>query len=159
MLWLKPVTAFSKVFPIGWPPTVTAADRFRQIAERTRERSHQRRGTGCPPYITPPLAPVLTSSGGTYLRGVLKRFFAYGCAGWIAEILFTGVLSTVQRKDRSATAQTYLWMHPIYGLGGLALEWLSGRLRTSSRPARALAYLPVIYGIELSSGWLLRKTL
>jgi uncharacterized membrane protein len=90
---------------------------------------------------------------------VLKRFLAYGCAGWIAEVAFTGAFSGLFGRDKSATAKTYLWMHPIYGLGGLALEWMSARLRGWNRPARALACVPVIFGMELSSGWILRKAL
>jgi len=89
---------------------------------------------------------------------VLKRFLLYGFAGWVVEVLFTGASSAVKR-DRSATAQTYLWMHPIYGGTALALEYLSRRLRRVPRPVRGLAYLGVIYGAEYGSGWALRKVL
>ncbi len=91
---------------------------------------------------------------------LLRRFLLYGVAGWVVEVLFTGTVSALKR-DRSATAQTYLWMHPIYGATALGMEGLSRRMRRSSvpLPVRGLAYLAVIYGVEYASGWLLRKTL
>jgi hypothetical protein len=50
-------------------------------------------------------------------------------------------------------------MHPIYGATGLALEWVHDRLRFLPRPARAAAYVAVMYGAEYASGALLRKAL
>jgi len=90
---------------------------------------------------------------------VLKRFLLYGCAGWVMEIFFTGASSALFERDRSATAKTYLWMHPIYGAAGLALEALRRRLRFLPRMVRAAAYLPIIYAAEFSSGWLLCRVL
>ena len=89
---------------------------------------------------------------------MLKRFFLYGAAGWVIESLFTGLGSALHR-DRAATAQTYLWMHPIYGGTALTLEQVHRRMPRAPRWARALAYLGVIYAAEYGSGWLLRKLL
>ena len=75
------------------------------------------------------------------------------------EVGFTGVSSALIRKDRSATAQTYLWMHPIYGAAGVVLDFLAKRLRRLPRMLRAAAYLPVIYATEYSTGWLLCRFL
>jgi Putative ABC-transporter type IV len=75
------------------------------------------------------------------------------------EVCFTGVNAALFQRDRSATAKTYLWMHPIYGATALGLEFLHDRLRFLPRPVRALAYTAVIYGAEFTTGWLLRKAL
>jgi hypothetical protein len=90
---------------------------------------------------------------------VWRRFLGYGASGWLIEVVMTGVCSVVIDRDGSATAKTYLWMLPVYGSGGLLLERLSGRVRGWRRPARALAYLPFIYGVEYGSGRLLRRFL
>jgi uncharacterized membrane protein len=87
---------------------------------------------------------------------VLKRFLFYGVAGWVVEVLFTGVASAVKR-DRSATAKTYLWMHPIYGGTALVLEQVSKRMKRAPFWAHGLAYTGVIYAAEYSSGWILRR--
>lgn len=89
---------------------------------------------------------------------MLKKFLIYGFAGWIVEVLFTGTWSAVKR-DRSATARTYLWMHPIYGVTALGLEWLSHRLRPLPWALRGAAYTAAIYGAEYGSGWFLRRVL
>ncbi|WP_338863288.1 putative ABC transporter permease [Myxococcus stipitatus] len=89
---------------------------------------------------------------------MLSRFFLYGCTGWVLEVLFTGAGAALKR-DRSATATTYLWMHPIYGGTALALEQVSARLESLPRPVRALAYTALIFGAEYTTGWLLRRLL
>lgn len=95
-----------------------------------------------------------------YLPGVLARFLLYGCVGWVMEVLFTGTGAALQR-DRHATAKTFLWMHPIYGLTALALERLQHVLtaRGASRWTRGLAYTGVIYMAEYGSGWALKRVL
>lgn len=90
---------------------------------------------------------------------MLKRFLYYGCAGWVLEVVFTGLHAAVFGHDRTATSRTYLWMHPIYGAAGLALEALAKRLRGMPWALRALAYLPVIYATEFTTGWALRRAL
>lgn len=88
---------------------------------------------------------------------VLRRFLLYGFAGWVVEVLFTGVASAL-RRDRLASARTYLWMHPIYGGTALVLEQLSKRMQGTPRWTRGLAYTAVIYLAEYGSGWLLRRS-
>jgi uncharacterized membrane protein len=88
-----------------------------------------------------------------------QRFALYGAAGWLIEVVMTGVHSVVETRDPTAVARTYLWMHPIYGFGGLALEALFGVVRRWPLPARCLVYLPVIYGLEYASGHALRRWL
>jgi putative ABC transporter type IV len=76
----------------------------------------------------------------------------------VLEVCFTGMENTL-KGDRTCTAKTYLWMHPIYGATALGLEYLQERLRFLPRLVRALAYTAVIFGAEFTSGWLLRKAL
>lgn len=101
---------------------------------------------------------LVTPGPRPHLAAVLRKFLIYGFAGWVVEVLFTGAFSAV-KKDRAATAKTYLWMHPIYGLTALGMEWLSNRLRPLPWPVRGLAYTAAIYGAEYSSGWMLKKFL
>jgi uncharacterized membrane protein len=86
----------------------------------------------------------------------LRRFITYGCAGWVLELLFTGGKAAMAR-DRKLAARTYLWMHPIYGATGLALDTLHHRLGHRPRLVRALLSLGVIYAAEYGSGALLRR--
>ncbi len=90
---------------------------------------------------------------------MLWRFLIYGLLGWGVEVLFTGTLALLQQRDRCATAKTYLWMFPIYGGALLLLEQVEQASQGGHFLARALAYLLVIYGAELLSGWLLRQLL
>ncbi len=89
---------------------------------------------------------------------MLSRFLLYGCTGWVLEVLFTGAGAALKR-DRSATARTYLWMHPIYGGTALALEEVSARLKPLPRPLRALAYTALIFAAEYGTGWALKRLL
>lgn len=89
---------------------------------------------------------------------MLGRFLVYGFLGWGVEALFTGLHSVFVGRDRSATAKTYLWMHPIYGGAGLLLEAV-GRGLHRFPAARPLAYVPIIYAVEYGAGYALRKAL
>jgi uncharacterized membrane protein len=86
---------------------------------------------------------------------LLQKFFVYGCLGLLIEVFFTGVWSLFQ-KNWKATSQTYLYMLPIYGATALALEGVSEALPWPFY-LKALLYVPIIYGIEALSGWLLKK--
>ena len=66
-----------------------------------------------------------------------------------------GLFST--ERDVAAPARTYLWMYPIYGAGGLALEQIRRRVRPFPRMLRAAAYVPAIFAIEAATGALLRR--
>jgi uncharacterized membrane protein len=85
---------------------------------------------------------------------------AYGIAGWCLEIVFTAACGAVAERDRRLRGETYLWMLPIYGGGGLLMEELQRTLAPQvPRPIRAIAYLGAIYAIEYGSGRLLRRLL
>jgi uncharacterized membrane protein len=87
------------------------------------------------------------------------RFLIYGGVGWCVEVFFTGLVAAVFERDRSATGQTYLWMHPVYGLSCLALEQVHGLFAAAPLMARGIAYLAVIYVAEFGFGWALRRIL
>ncbi len=86
------------------------------------------------------------------------RFLAYGLLGMSLEVLFTGAAAGL-RRDRSLAGQSYAWMLPIYGAGGLALEALHRALAGATWWGRGAAYVAAIYGIEYASGAALRRTL
>jgi hypothetical protein len=54
--------------------------------------------------------------------GTVQRLIAFGGLGLLVEVFFTGVHSLIIKRDLRAPAKTYLWMFPIYGLGGALLE-------------------------------------
>jgi hypothetical protein len=104
-------------------------------------------------------AGVWARGGARWSRPRWRRFIEYGLVGWLLEVMMTGVSSALIQRDASARGHTFLWMLPIYGTGGVLIEALSGRVGAWPRAARALAYLPVIYGVEYGSGWMLRRAL
>lgn len=87
---------------------------------------------------------------------LLQQFFAFGCIGILIEHFFTGIWSVIH-GDRRATTTSYLWSFPIYGLGGLQLQWLHD---LGWHPILlALIYVPVIYVNEFIWGFALDKIL
>ena len=89
------------------------------------------------------------------LELLLKLFF-YWHVGWVIEIWFTSVHNLIFEKDIRAPGRTYLWMLPIYGLGGVLL----GALRSwiGSPWLFIPAMVLFIYLAEASAGLLLKKT-
>jgi uncharacterized membrane protein len=104
---------------------------------------------------------VVAAAQTQHLKKVQTRakFVVYGTAGWLIEVVMTGVHSLLIGRDRCAPAKTSLWMHPIYGLGGLLLEQTWTKVQRAPRWLRYLHYLPLIYGVEYSTGWLMRRML
>jgi uncharacterized membrane protein len=76
------------------------------------------------------------------------------------EIVFTAASGAIGARDRSLRGETYLWMLPIYGAGGMLLEELERRLTPHvPQPLRAVVYVGAIYSIEYGSGFALRRLL
>lgn len=90
---------------------------------------------------------------------MLAKFLIFGFMGWVVEVCFTGFHAAVFNHDKSATAKTYLWMHPIYGAAMLGLEWLGQHLSGLAWFERAAVYVAAIYAVEFGTGWLLRRFL
>ena len=100
---------------------------------------------------------------------VALRFIIYGLLGWCVEILWTalydffaGLLSTRSPSEYShrwrLTGQTYLWMLPIYGIGGLLLEQVHLFVNESPFWLRGGIYCLLCFAVEYTSGWVLRRT-
>jgi hypothetical protein len=86
----------------------------------------------------------------------LQRFFAYGFAGLLIETFFTGFHQALL-GDWHLQTTSYLWMLPVYALGGILYDLLD---RTGwNRFAVALVYVPIIYAQELLWGLLFRATM
>jgi hypothetical protein len=61
--------------------------------------------------------------------------------------------------DNRLRGESYVWMAPIYGAGGLAGEAVAGALRDRPVWERAGAYALTFWAIEASTGEALRRTL
>lgn len=95
---------------------------------------------------------------------LLRNILIFGVIGLLIEIMFTGIKSLAV-GDWKAVGQTYLWMFPIYGVGGITLSLLRDSVRiASNRYANAalmalLIYVPIIFGMEFLAGWTLLKVI
>jgi hypothetical protein len=88
------------------------------------------------------------------------RFGVYAVLGWGIEVCFTAVKDLVTGVgDNRLKGESYVWMAPIYGIGGLAGELV--HRSTGSRPVwqRAGAYALTFWAVEASTGEALRRTL
>jgi uncharacterized membrane protein len=90
---------------------------------------------------------------------MLYRFILYGIFGCFGELLWTStsapVLSLARRSsvDLRLPAQTYLWMFPIYGMGGLIFEQLHAVVGAWPWLVRGLVYMLFIFAGEYVWGW------
>lgn len=73
----------------------------------------------------------------------------------MAETLFTG-FGSLLKGDLTMRAWTYLWMFPIYGLM-ILLEPVHEQLRNFPAALRGGVYTVLIFGIEYTTGWILRE--
>ena len=83
----------------------------------------------------------------------------FGVLGWCLEIIFTGFYSAIIERNPRAIGTTYLYMFPIYAIAGSGFQIFRHLLVLASMPliVRIFIYLILIYLIEYSSGWLLKK--
>ncbi len=86
---------------------------------------------------------------------MMKNFMIFGVLGWCAEILWTGFCSFLM-GDNALTAQTYLWMFPIYGLAGLSMPLFLAFRRYCPLWQRIGVYVLAIFTVEFVTGWLLQ---
>ena len=85
----------------------------------------------------------------------MKNFMIFGVFGGGAEILWTGFCSFLM-GDASLTAQTYLWMFPIYGLAGVCMPLFLAFRRYCPLWQRVGVYVFAIFTVEFITGWLLQ---
>jgi hypothetical protein len=88
------------------------------------------------------------------------RFGVYGVLGWGIEVCFTAFKDLVTGKgDRRLTGESYVWMFPVYGAGGLAGEVVHRAMRDRPVWERAGAYALTFWAVEASTGEVMRRTL
>jgi uncharacterized membrane protein len=103
---------------------------------------------------------AITEQGGPSGQrlGLLGRFLIYGLVGWCIECCFTSVVDLATGAgDLRLMGYSYLWMHPIWGVGLLLGERLTRvlyRVRLS-RATRALVGMAVCFAVEYVTGALL----
>ncbi len=85
----------------------------------------------------------------------MRRIAIYGILGWCLEIIWTG-FGSMLTGDVRLTAQTYLWMFPIYGVAVL-LEPVHDAIRLWPVWLRGLLWMLLCFSIEYLTGWLLRN--
>lgn len=90
---------------------------------------------------------------------MIRQLIVFGILGWVIEVFFTGFKSAIIERNPKATGTTYLWMFPVYGAACLGFQGLKYVLVLGTMPllVRIFAYLVLIYLVEYSSGWLLKK--
>jgi hypothetical protein len=86
-----------------------------------------------------------------------ERFLAYGAAGWVFEVLFTGAKGPVRDGDRRLAAHTYLWMFPVYGSAAYLFEPAHDALRARPWWQRGLAYTAGFFAVEAASGAAIKR--
>ena len=86
---------------------------------------------------------------------MMKNFMIFGVLGWCAEILWTGFCSFLM-GDASLTAQTYLWMFPIYVRAGVCMPLFLAFRRYCPLWQRAGVDVFAIFTVEFITGWLLQ---
>lgn len=90
--------------------------------------------------------------------GLLGKFIAYGLVGWCIECCFTSVMDLASGAgDLRLKGYSYLWMHPIWGVGLLLGEHLLGLMQRAGlgRVTRAFVAMAVCFTVEYVSGALL----
>ncbi len=83
------------------------------------------------------------------------KFIIYGLMGFIMEILWTGVISLLNR-DFTLRAYTYLWMFPIYGLA-VFMEPVYQAAEHLPFVMRGIIYMSLIFCAEYLAGFLLER--
>jgi len=89
---------------------------------------------------------------------LFARFVIYGLVGWCIECLFTSVMDLASGAgDLRLMGYSYLWMHPIWGLGLLLGERLMGVLQRLglNRVTRSFIGMGVCFAVEYTMGALL----
>ena len=86
-----------------------------------------------------------------------QRFLAYGAAGWLFEVLFTGAKGPVRDGDWRLAGHTYLWMLPIYGSSAYLFEPAHNALRERPWWQRGTAYAAGFFAVEAASGAAIRR--
>ena len=88
-----------------------------------------------------------------------QRFWIYGAAGVLSEVVQTSLKAPMRDKNLRLTGHTYLWMFPIYGSAAALFEPAHDRLRNKPWWQRGLAWTGGIYAVEAASGTVIKKAI
>ncbi|NLM44454.1 MAG: hypothetical protein GX201_10645 [Clostridiales bacterium] len=91
------------------------------------------------------------------MKSKLFRFIIYGLIGWCLEILWTGIGSLIH-GNLLLYSFTYMWMFFIYGMG-IFLEPIHNKIRNWNIYLRGGVWVLIIFLIEYSCGWALKRLL
>ena len=97
------------------------------------------------------------------------HLLVYGVFGWCAEILWTalsalitgvrgdlgddvGLLKLSREQRLRLLGHTYLWMFPLYGVGGLLFERVHDAIRGWPWPGRGALWTVLIFAVEYVAG-------
>jgi hypothetical protein len=88
------------------------------------------------------------------------RFGIYGVLGYGIEVCYTAAKDLLTgHGDARLRGESYVWMAPIYGVGGLAGEAVHQRLRGRPVWQRAAAYALTFWAVEATTGEALRRAI
>lgn len=88
---------------------------------------------------------------------LITQFLLCGLLGWVAEIMFTGLLDPIRNKRFSLTSTTYIWMFPIYGLLAFIYPPVHDLIKGYEWYIRGAIYMIAFFIVEYASGWILLK--
>jgi len=97
------------------------------------------------------------------MNALLIRLAFYGLFGWCAEIVWTAMHDAIEALaagrsiDPRLPGHTYLWMFPIYGVGGLLFEAVHAGVHSWPWMARGITYMIGCFAVEYASGWLIQR--
>lgn len=90
-------------------------------------------------------------------------FVLFGIAGCFGELIWTStstpVMSLVARLpiDWKLPARSYLWMFPIYGLGGWGFQLLHDAIAGEHWLLRGAVYTVFCFSGEYLTGWIIKR--
>ncbi|HCL00933.1 MAG TPA: hypothetical protein DHW61_00665 [Lachnoclostridium phytofermentans] len=88
-------------------------------------------------------------------KNFFTDFILCGLSGWCMECFWTG-LSSIERKDKTLSCHTSIWMFPIYGLAAL-ISPVSKVIKKRCAFCRGSIYALGIISMEYLTGTLLKK--
>ncbi len=97
------------------------------------------------------MTPMITS--------LLLKMFLFACVGVTLEVVFTAFADLPKTKTMRLMGYTYVWMLPIYSMVPILLQFLLPRIEGLILPIRLLIYVAILYAVEYTTGWILRKIL
>ena len=72
------------------------------------------------------------------------------------EVFWTGLASFL-KGDNKLVGVTNLWMLPIYGFAAISFEIVHNNIKVMPWLARGVIYVVLIFIIEYSTGWLIKR--